>query len=130
MSAIDHALDELEHHHGQAISATEARAELTALLKTISWVRQTVHQAHHQGEIESCSINTCKAAQKALSGLSEAGPPYVFTWHAGGCVACGVADRGPKRDGANFYFCDPCSNPERIIKPWMDACDAVKGGAA
>lgn len=67
MSAISNALDELEHHHGQATSAEEARAELTELLETIRWVRQAVHQAHHQGEIEGCPTNTCDAARQALA---------------------------------------------------------------
>lgn len=36
MTAISSALDELEHHHGQATSAAKARAEFTALLETIA----------------------------------------------------------------------------------------------
>ena len=34
---------------------------------TLKWVRQTVHQAHHEGEIETCRKNTCDAVTKTIN---------------------------------------------------------------
>lgn len=35
-------------------------------MATLRFVRQTVHQAHHEGEILTCGVNTCRAATDVL----------------------------------------------------------------
>lgn len=49
------------------------RANITAMRKTITllrdqlrFVRQTVHQAHHDGPIAGCTKTTCRAVADAL----------------------------------------------------------------
>lgn len=38
-----------------------------AAAELVAWLRQTVHQAHHSGAIEDCTINTCRAAADFLA---------------------------------------------------------------
>lgn len=39
----------------------------TELAKTLEWMRQTVHRAHHgANSLDDCTLNTCDAALKAL----------------------------------------------------------------
>ena len=40
--------------------------------QVLAFVRQTVHQAHHEGSIEACEKNTCDAATRALLAKREA----------------------------------------------------------
>lgn len=36
-------------------------------LATLRWMAQTVHQAHHEGAIETCGKNTCMAARDTIA---------------------------------------------------------------
>jgi hypothetical protein len=50
------------------------QAELISeLLKTLKFVSQTVHQAHHEGPIGECKKATCRAAVVALAKAAEGG---------------------------------------------------------
>lgn len=48
-----------------------ANAQLIAaapeMLDTLKWVAQTVHQAHHDGPLETCPKNTCSAAVATIA---------------------------------------------------------------
>jgi hypothetical protein len=48
-----------------------AREEILRLRAELHFVRQTVHQAHHEGPVESCPKNTCDAVAKALGCWRE-----------------------------------------------------------
>lgn len=92
MSAIESAIKELQErglpgsiYRQKAAAAQVELEQLRADLKAeteradravglhieaqreLRWVGHTVHQAHHQGEIEACSMNTCDAARQALA---------------------------------------------------------------
>lgn len=41
------------------------------MYSTLKFIRQVVHQAHHDGPIESCTINSCAAATAALAKAHE-----------------------------------------------------------
>lgn len=49
----------------------EANARLIAaapeLLEALRWMAQTVHQSHHEGELETCRKATCVAARDAAA---------------------------------------------------------------
>ncbi len=47
----------------EARRARESEVELRDMLR---WVRQTIHQAHHEGQIESCGASSCMAITIAL----------------------------------------------------------------
>ena len=40
---------------------------IAQLRETLRWVREAVHQAHHEGAIEECPKNTCDAVRQALA---------------------------------------------------------------
>ncbi len=46
--------------------ARRARASEAELQDCLRFVRQAVHQAHHEGQIESCGKSTCMAITVAL----------------------------------------------------------------
>ena len=48
---------------------TALEGELRQMRELLKWVRQTIHQAHHDGEIEKCPKNTCNAITQVLSSL-------------------------------------------------------------
>ena len=56
---------EREHYAVRVIEAADA------LAKEFEWVRQTVHRAHHDGEMKDCFMNTCDAANKALAAYEK-----------------------------------------------------------
>lgn len=37
------------------------------LLGAVDWIARTVHQAHHDGEIETCQKNTCCHARTVIA---------------------------------------------------------------
>lgn len=54
---------------GDPLDAFEVLAELQKererskrLLEAVDWIRQTVHRAHHEGNLEDCEKNTCAYA--------------------------------------------------------------------
>jgi hypothetical protein len=49
------------------------------IIDHLKWLRQTVHQAHHEGEIEACRKSTCTAARDLLTQV-ETGKrlPKIF----------------------------------------------------
>jgi hypothetical protein len=44
----------------------KARKDRDRYAETLVFVRQTIHQAHHEGPIEACPKNTCDAIAQAL----------------------------------------------------------------
>jgi hypothetical protein len=48
------------------VEAHGLRAQVALLKGALRFVRQTVHQAHHEGDIKGCAKNTCRAITQAL----------------------------------------------------------------
>lgn len=44
----------------------EMQKENARLRDALEWIAQTIHQAHHDGRIESCGRNTCMGARAAM----------------------------------------------------------------
>jgi hypothetical protein len=75
----DEELDHVENEIIWVLAPELARRlieEIRATREALRFVRQTVHQAHHDGwSIETCPKNICDAVAQALG---EKPPPY---WH-------------------------------------------------
>jgi hypothetical protein len=48
------------------------------LLDTMRFVRQTVHQAHHDGPIEECRMNTCAAMHDVIRKAEGCAQSSIF----------------------------------------------------
>lgn len=52
-----------------AYALGDTKAQLTEARETLRWVRQTVHQSHHEsGEPAQCMEGVCREIAKALEG--------------------------------------------------------------
>lgn len=45
---------------------------VTSLRESLKWLRQTIHQSHHQGPIEDCKMNTCSHVGELLATCDAA----------------------------------------------------------
>lgn len=45
------------------------------LMDTFRWAVQTVHQAHHEGDMKSCPKNTCSGYQRCIERIGVNWPP-------------------------------------------------------
>ena len=51
------------------IRSLERKLEIAK--KEFIWLRQTVHQAHHDGDFYECRKNTCDAIVKVIAAIEE-----------------------------------------------------------
>ena len=56
----------------------EALKRIEVLEERLDWLRQTVHQAHHEGSLDECQKNTCDGAIQVL-GKRESTMVFEFT---------------------------------------------------
>jgi hypothetical protein len=44
-----------------------AKTPVVDLCEALRWMAQTVHQAHHDGPLDVCPVNTCRHAREAVA---------------------------------------------------------------